>query len=481
MCFAGDNWLIPRATTLLIGALLAGCPGGSGGDDAGGTSTSKPPPPVRLMVVGDDDLAAAIEREWTASGRGEFELQVARPADLENVARLPADVVIYPSGMVGELRERRLVAALPDWTTDGDGLNRGDILPLVRKAETTWGHELVAAPFGSPQLAVLYRKDILEKLKQKPPATWQQFDELAALIADSHEIADLSGVDSSAWQPVAQPLAKGWAGQVFLARAAPYVRHPDHYSALFDYQTMQPLIDGEPFVRALEEVVRTSAQASLEDTSATVAQRLLRGECALALTWPTRTVDWPEGEKSIDAPLGCVEMPGTMDVYNFAKTGWESRDQPQHVPLLAVSGYMGSVSASARHTRSAAEALVWLTSAETGQNISAASGACSPYRTSQMSSAASWVSRDFGSDVAAEYADALQAANARSLWLSSPRIPGREEYLSALDAAVRTAVTGEKTPQLALADAADQWRRITEKYGVEKQRKAYMRSLGLQP
>ncbi len=435
MCFAGDNWLTARASVLLIGALsamllAAGCPRGKGGDDDGGGPASKPPPPVRMMVVGDDDLAAAIEREWKASGRGEFELQVIRPGNLANVARLPADVIIYPSGMVGELRQRSLIAPMPAWTADSDQLNRADILPLIRKVETTWGHELVAVPFGSPQFAVLYRKDILKKLKQEPPATWQQFDKLAVIIGDSKQITDLRDVNSPAWQPVAQPLAKGWAGQVFLARAAPYVRHPDHYSALFDYQTMAPLIDDEPFVRALEEMVRTAAPASLEDTPATVRRKLLHGECVLAITWPTRTVDWPHGEKAMDVPLGCTELPGTIDVYNFAKSRWETREEAQRVPLLAVSGYMGSISASARHTRSAADALVWLTSTETGQNISAASGACSPYRTSQLSSAASWVSRDFGSDVAADYADALQAANARSLWLCSPhprprRIPGR--------------------------------------------------------
>ena len=43
----------------------------------------------------------------------------------------------------------------------------------------------------------------------------------------------------------------------------------------------------------------------------------------------------------------------------------------------------------------------------------------------------------------------------RQSWLFSPRLPGRREYLAALDDSVRTAVTGEKLPQVALSDAAE--------------------------
>jgi multiple sugar transport system substrate-binding protein len=63
----------------------------------------------------------------------------------------------------------------------------------------------------------------------------------------------------------------------------------------------------------------------------------------------------------------------------------------------------------------------------------------------------------------------------------SPRLPGREEYLTALDQAVHHAIRGDQTPQQALTNAANEWEKITGRLGIEPQRKAYVRSLGLEP
>ena len=42
---------------------------------------------------------------------------------------------------------------------------------------------------------------------------------------------------------------------MLLARAAAYAKHRDQYSALFNVETMEPLVAGPPFVHALEELV----------------------------------------------------------------------------------------------------------------------------------------------------------------------------------------------------------------------------------
>ncbi|MGW8258068.1 MAG: hypothetical protein ACWGMZ_11320, partial [Thermoguttaceae bacterium] len=59
-------------------------------------------------------------------------------------------------------------------------------------------------------------------------------------------------------------LGPPWAGQVLLARAAPYLKHRDNYSSLFRIDTMAPLIDSEPMIRALKELVAASKHASGE-------------------------------------------------------------------------------------------------------------------------------------------------------------------------------------------------------------------------
>jgi multiple sugar transport system substrate-binding protein len=61
------------------------------------------------------------------------------------------------------------------------------------------------------------------------------------------------------------------------------------------------------------------------------------------------------------------------------------------------------------------------------------------------------------------------------------RIPGHERYLTVLSQAVQAACKGRKKPQVALAEVADQWRKITAELGRAAQREAYTRSLGLEP
>ena len=62
----------------------------------------------------------------------------------------------------------------------------------------------------------------------------------------------------------------------------------------------------------------------------------------------------------------------------------------------------------------------------------------------------------------------------------SLRLPGRDDYLAALDSAVEQAIAGDVKPADALATAATKWREITERIGIEIQRRALRRDLGLE-
>ena len=57
-----------------------------------------------------------------------------------------------------------------------------------------------------------------------------------------------------------------------------------------------------------------------------------------------------------------------------------------------------------------------------------------------------------------------------------PRIPGVDEYVAALDDAVKAAL-GKVAPQAALQQAAARWEKITDAHGRETQRDAYLKHL----
>ena len=92
------------------------------------------------------------------------------------------------------------------------------------------------------------------------------------------------------WHAAIEPLGKGWAAAMLLGRVAAYTAHRENDSTLFHIETMQPLIDKPPFVRALKELIAASALGPAEATGydpAAVRRAFWEGKCGLAVTWPT--------------------------------------------------------------------------------------------------------------------------------------------------------------------------------------------------
>ncbi len=169
---------------------------------------------------------------------------------------------------------------------------RRDLFPLQQSGEVRWGREIYGVPFGSPQLTVFYRKDLFEPLGLSPPATWTEYQQLAAQLADRETVSShISLPEDGAWHAVVEPLAAAWSGKLLLTRAAAYARHRSQFSTLFDARTMEPLIAGPPFVKALSELVAAAKLGPSNATSmgpAEARREFTAGRCAMALSWPTR-------------------------------------------------------------------------------------------------------------------------------------------------------------------------------------------------
>ena len=127
-----------------------------------------------------------------------------------------------------------------------------------------------------PCLSFIIALIFLEKLNRKPPQTWAEYQELAKLLSGMKQ-----STAESPWFGTAEPLGPGWAGLVLLARAAPYAKHRDNYSTLFNIKTMEPLLTGPPMVRALEELVaaaKLGPPEALQSDPAAIRAGLLAGK-----------------------------------------------------------------------------------------------------------------------------------------------------------------------------------------------------------
>ena len=512
----------PRSAILCLLLVLAGCP------KADSDSKDKPAEQplkgvtIRLAVVDDPALAAAVARvkgEWNAQTGSEFEVIETTEKDLLRAERLPADGVLCPSHLLGVLAERKLLAPVPRKVLHS--AEWAGVFSLLKLREAVWGDQPMAIPFGSPVFCCYYRADLLEKLGRRPPKTWEEYQSLAKLLAQNsprplregqrnknspRPLGEGQGV--RAWCGTIEPLAPGWAGQVLLAHAAAYAKHRDNFSTLFDIETMEPLVAGPPFVQALEELVAAAKFGPadpLKHDPASVRAAFWRGECGMALTWPTAaqerrgergegrgtaaSVDLSDPRSSLSplpsplSPLGVafVELPGSRRVFNLGNHHWEQRadDDDTRVPLLSISGRLGVVDKKSDRADATFQLLLWLSGSDMSSQVSAASPATTLFRQSNLNFPSVWVEKPVPATAAVQYADVTAAALGREQWLGALRLPGRAEYQAALDDAVARAVRGEKSPLDALLEAAAKWQEITERLGLERQKAAYRHSLGL--
>lgn len=501
---SGVRRRMPLLQLLLASVLLAGCQPASteseprtdraasvesGASDT--ASVSGEMPKIRLTVVDDVPLAEAVERHWNARSAGEVVVRNIASAELLAAENLNSDAVIYPSGLLGTLAERRWIVEFPMEPLDAAEHQREEVFTLQRLHEPAWGKAIYAVSLGSPQLVLAYRRDIFERLKVPPPTTWAEYQTLVEQLGDRESLGELAPAADAAWTATVEPNDQGWAALMLLARAAPYARHRSQFSTLFNVRTMQPLIDGPPFTRALDEM-----RAAIGQQPATAPdgawQQLVRGEAAMAVTWLPPTTNRTAGDADSTSTanetsrvepdaIGFAELPGAAEMYNFRNERWEPRgeDDEPRVPVVGIAGRLGSVTAVARNPRAAAALLAWISGKEMSGVVSPASSATTMFRESHRQQPGAWIAARLSPEPMAAYAAAVSAAQNRPWSLDALRIPARDRYLKALDDAVVGSLSGDESSADSLKQAAAEWTTLTDQTGQESQRLAYRHSLGL--
>jgi multiple sugar transport system substrate-binding protein len=475
------------AVWLAIGGLLApGCRGGQ--KPAPPPATAAAPANVRLVVFGDPELAEAVgllKTEWHARTGGTFVVSAAPIEAMSELSKLDADAILFPAGRLGVLAESNWIAPLPKELLSGGELDWPDVFSVAQQGEASWGEQVYAVPFGSPVLTLLYRRDLFAQLNREPPGTWDEYQETVGLLSKRSNLGDLAPAEDEPWHATLEPLAPQWAGRMLLARAAACAKHRDHFSTLFNIEDFEPLIDQLPFVRALDELTAAARAGGAIDSPrldpSGVRSALYAGQCGMAITWPTASGGRPKDTAAL-AQLGFAELPGSRHMFNFASQSWDQRtsDESIHVPLVPIDGRLGSVVEGAVHINSAFRLLAWLSGRQWGARVAASSPATSLYRRSQAGAPQNWLPAGTEAAAAKQYAAVAEQSQTHAAWVQALRIPGSDEYIAALDAAVEQALRGEQTSADALKSAAQAWREISERRGIDSQRQAYRHSLGLE-
>src|SRR5690606_16838181 len=114
------------------------------------------------------------------------------------------------------------------------------------------------------------------------------------------------------------------------------------------------------------------------------------------------------------------------EVYTASLDRWEQVENAYSPVLLGFAGRLVSVTTSSRNAASAFKLIPWLTSGNTGTNLSQRSPNTLWCRASQVSKAASWFKEKPNDDRTRWLSQQLSRGDAYLL----PRIPGIDRYLS---------------------------------------------------
>ncbi len=205
-----------------------------------------------------------------------------------------------------------------------------------------------------------------------------------------------------------------------LAAAAPHAISNERLGVLFDTETMKPHITEPAFVDALTKLPLLSK----------------------------------EGPKEV------------------------SHTSAPSIPVLGFNDRLIAVTASSRNAASAFKLLEWLTLPDTSSQFARVGGNWLPPRRS-VASSASWYEPALSTSERTQRSAVIDAALSSERALVVPRIPGIDDYLAALNDAVKAAVVNKVSPSDVLQTAANRWEQITDTLGRDKQRDAYQKHLGI--
>ena len=478
---------------------------------------------VVVAAVGEADVLPTVvaqRGEWQASRGATCEVRESPVGPSETAG---AHVLVFRGDRLGDLVDAGALAVLPKSVVqppakpdDGadapsepatppgespaDALQFSDVVPAFRDQVSKYGKDRVALPYGGSALVLAFDRTAFDRpenreaaraagLTLEPPKTWRDLDGLAKFFHGR----DLDG-DGRADSGIALALgadAEGVGDATYLARAAALGQHRDHYSLLFDADTMRPRVTTPPFVEALEGLVALKAfgPPGVEGFDAEAARKAFReGHAALLIDRAERAASWGLVEKNKDkakaqgrAPrsIGVAQLPGSGRVYEPSRKLWEdvkSPNRPSYLPFGG--GWLVAVAASAkgRDREAAVDLATYLVSPETSSRVRADRDfPMLPVRTSQVAQGLP----DPRSAPGVEprpWADAVAKTLVAPRVVPGLRIPGADGYLADLAAARVDAAKGEPAAD-ALKRAADAWDARTKSLGAARQAWHYQRSL----
>ncbi len=405
------------------------------------------------------------------------------------------DIIEMGAPFEGDVLGKGMASEMPDWVKDL--IDMDDYVDYLKAPVGTWDGKLYRISVDGDCHNFNYRADYFESADLaaaweaeghegpwEVPKTWDKVNEVTAFLAGK---TDPFGLDAYGFL---DPL-KGWGGFGFYFlgdRATAYAKYPGDGAFLFDPETMAPLVNTPPWVRAIQDVVDMIPHLPPDqinaDPGTTAFQQFLAGTGSMVGWWgdvgdSSRTSD----SSVVGDVIGFDILPGAKEVYNRASGEWETPDTPNYAPNMAYIGWgvyvMARVDTDPNKQKAAWSAAAHLGGKDLSLWNCAYPSGFQPYRNSHFN-VAEWVEAGYDEafieDYLASQSDSYNHPNAAI----EPRIPGIFQYYSIAEDELAKIYAGQYGSVQEGADAiAAAWDEITDQIGRDSQIALYKASLGL--
>ena len=428
---------------------------------------------VNIITVPFSDLYTKLLTDWAAGANS-------------------VDAAVFAPQWMGDYVEPGYLEDLTDRVAADPELRADDIAPFFRNFSQQYkGRTWLLTLDGDFQMAY-YRIDALEQLGMPPPETWEDY----IAVARAAHGRDWNGDGQADYGSCISKKRGAQAYWAVMSVAGGFLQSQGTgQGGFFNPETMEPLIDNEAFIRALEIYKETTQYAPPDEINLDVGDTralFTQGRCALTVDWgDTGTLAIEEGSK-VNDKTGAVPLPGSREVLDRANGRLVPCDAARcphavngvnRAPYAAFGGWSGGVNSAAdEKTKAAAYDFFSFMSrpAHSNEDVTIGQTGFNPYRLSQFQNLDNWTKAGMSERAARNYLGAIGDSLASPNMMLDLRIPQNQRYQQiVLDTAIARMLAGELTPAEAAEIIHAGWEEITGELGRDEQKAAYRASLGL--
>jgi multiple sugar transport system substrate-binding protein len=356
-----------------------------------------------------------------------------------------------------------------------------DLLPTFREMYCTWGGKRIGMTIDGDVHILYYRKDLFnnpeerEAFKKKygydlhPPHTWNEWLDVGEFFCrKAGEKLAGETIDYDFYG--ASEAAGRMHGNIWLdMRLAPLGYH------YFDPDTMEP--DAKPeYIKAWQNYADSMKNAPGEAIRYGYPEHreiYVKGRCAMVVQWPCIGIASEDpSESKIVGKTGYGIVPGwPVEKQMNPKVDWLECDRGKecyvrHIPTAPIGRIM-TISSLSQHKEAAYYVIKWMSQENIALETAMDENGCDPCRLSSFKSPEfrkKWPGADVYLDTCMKTAE---------IGFPDLMIPGVAEYIDAKVTATHELFGGKKTAEQAQEYLVELWKGITERKGVEQQKKAF--------